>query len=281
MEIAHPRHARTIRCVAYDRKPQNYGAQTAAPETPPVDSPKPESSEPDPAQVAAVLQYADQHPEVGDLTKYDRAAFAGAGRRFFAFLLDCLIVMPTMLIASWVLGTFPGQNAPDAESVGLFGMSARNAKLLTKALQLLLYDSYFTSSVYRWGGTWGQKFSGIGVLRQDLAQPSKGQARARYWAAVLSMLPVGLGYLPIVTGKYRRAWHDSLAGTFVVRLSHMPGPVVAARTKRTRDKSESASDARNMEWFSLIATLLAFAPGLAVLGIFVLIKRKIAGPKKA
>lgn len=267
--------------MAYDRKPANYGEPVAETPPKPADAEVRKPTEPDPEEVAAALRYADQNPHLGDLEQYPREAFAGPGRRLFAFLLDCLIVMPTMLFASWVLGTFPGQNAPDAESVGLFGMSARNAKLLTKGLQLLLYDSYFTSSMYRWGGTWGQKFSGIGVLRRDLAQPSKGQARGRYWGAVLAMLPLGLGYLPIITGKFRQALHDKLAGTYVVRLSHMHAQIVHARTQRTRDKSESASDARNMEMFSLVATLLAFAPGLVLLGILALLKRKIAGPKKA
>ncbi|MBK8207810.1 MAG: RDD family protein [Planctomycetes bacterium] len=183
--------------------------------------------------------------------------------------------MPTMLLAAWVLGTFPGQNAADAESVGLFGMSAKVAKAVTKVLQLVLYDMYFTATMHRWGGTWGMKFSGMIVLGRNLAMPSKGQARGRYWATLFSVLPLGLGLLSMLWDKRKRAWHDRIVATYVVKWDKVPGRIVAAASRATRDakenSSEEASTLKGLVWL----ILLVFAPGLIVLGLARLILGKL------
>jgi uncharacterized RDD family membrane protein YckC len=258
----------------YDRKPTAYGAKPPAQEThAPVREPV---AEQEPAvDVVAVENYLRANPQAGDLEQYPRDAFAGIGRRLFAFMLDCLIVMPTMLIAAWMFGTFPGQHQADAESVGLFGLSPQIAKLVSKVLQLLLYDTYFTACLFRWGGTWGMKFSGIGVLRRDLATPSKGQARGRYWATILSMLPLGLGLLAIGWDRHRRAWHDRLVGTYVVLTRKMPAQVIHVRRRATSAKDESAKDAKNIETALMLFILITFAPGLIVLGLARLLLGKV------
>lgn len=245
--------------MAYDRKPNRYGG----PKQPAPQASRPVPPPPPPPGPAA------------DVETFPRDAFAGAGRRLWAFLLDCLIVMPTMLAFAWIMGTFPGQNAADAESVGLFGVSMKTAKLITKIVQILLYDIYFTATLHRWGGTWGMKFSGIIVLGRDFAMPSKSQARGRYWANILSVLPLGLGVMAILWDKHRRAWHDRIVGTYVLRMAVTPGTLVEAATRRTRDPKESDEDAatalKGLMWFILIT----FAPGLIVLGLTRLLLGKV------
>ncbi|MCZ7605883.1 MAG: RDD family protein [Planctomycetota bacterium] len=251
--------------MAYDRKPNTYG-RPARPAGPPPTRPEtPPRPVPSPAGGF----------DLRDLETYPRDAFAGAGRRLFAFLLDCIIVMPTMLIAAWVLGSFPGQNPADADSVGLFGMSAKAAKTVSKVLQILLYDMYFTATMHRWGGTWGMKFAGMVVLGRDLAMPSKNQARGRYWANILSVLPLGLGLLAIFWNRHRRAWHDSIVGTYVMVRERVPAHIVAAASRGTRDgketESEEASTLKALMWLILIV----FAPGLIVLGLTRLLLGKL------
>ena len=48
-------------------------------------------------------------------------------------------------------------------------------------------------------------------------RPSIGQFIGRYFAYLISMLPLGLGFLWIAFDKRKQAWHDKLAGTVVVR----------------------------------------------------------------
>ncbi len=50
--------------------------------------------------------------------------------------------------------------------------------------------------------------------------PSFAQCIIRYFAYLVSMLPLGLGFLWIAFDKRKQAWHDKLAGTIVVRSSY-------------------------------------------------------------
>lgn len=260
--------------MKYDRKPTTYGGKPVPAKSEPSPA-KDEAAEKRAANIAQVHEYLRANPHLGDLEQYPPGAFAGMGRRFAAYLLDCLIVMPTMLIAGWMLGTLPGQYAPGAETTGLFGLSPQVAKLISKLLQLLLYDVYFTATLYRWGGTWGMKCCDLIVLRRDLALPTKGQARGRYWAAVLSALPLGLGFLAIGWDKRKRGWHDRMAGTYVVRGNALTPGIVAARTHAARSGGESSEDEKAMTTGLLVFILTAFAPGLIVLGLTWLLLRKV------
>lgn len=48
-------------------------------------------------------------------------------------------------------------------------------------------------------------------------KPSTGQFIGRYFAYLLSSLPLGLGFIWIAFDKKKQGWHDKLAGTVVVR----------------------------------------------------------------
>lgn len=232
-------------------------------------------------RVDAWLEYAREHPDESDLERFPKDAFAGMGRRFYAYLMDILIVVPTMLTLAWILGTFPEKPALEAEDVGLFGLKGSTARLVVALVQLLAYDIYFTVTTFRWGGTWGQKFAGVSILNRDLAMPAKWQARWRYWAVILAMVPLGIGLLTMLWNDKRRAWQDKLTNTYAVKRDRVFEPIVLAASRRTRDKSGSLEDAgaytKGAFWFILIF----FAPGLIVLGLmrYVLGKLGIVGAK--
>ena len=48
-------------------------------------------------------------------------------------------------------------------------------------------------------------------------KPSTGQFIGRYFAYLLSSIPLGLGFIWIAFDKKKQGWHDKLAGTVVVR----------------------------------------------------------------
>ena len=47
--------------------------------------------------------------------------------------------------------------------------------------------------------------------------PSVGQCIGRYFAYILSAIPLCLGYIWVAFDPKKQAWHDKLAGTVVVR----------------------------------------------------------------
>ena len=49
-------------------------------------------------------------------------------------------------------------------------------------------------------------------------KPSKKQCVGRYFAYILSALPLGLGFLWVAFDSKKQAWHDKLAGTVVVKI---------------------------------------------------------------
>jgi len=49
-----------------------------------------------------------------------------------------------------------------------------------------------------------------------LAPPSTGKLIGRYFAYIVSTIPLGLGFLWIAFDSRKQAWHDKLAGTVVI-----------------------------------------------------------------
>lgn len=87
---------------------------------------------------------------------------------------------------------------------------------------LLLIDAgYFVSFTSVVGQTIGKMATGLRVVRvneagEDGNQPNVGFSTLRTAAYGASILPLGLGFLPALVGKDRRALHDRLAETRVV-----------------------------------------------------------------
>ena len=87
---------------------------------------------------------------------------------------------------------------------------------------VLLNGGYLSTFVAAGGQTIGKMAAGIRVIPADPAAPlservSFGQAVVRAAGYLVSALPVGLGFLPAFFGQERRALHDRLADTRVVK----------------------------------------------------------------
>jgi uncharacterized RDD family membrane protein YckC len=86
----------------------------------------------------------------------------------------------------------------------------------------LLNGGYFATFVAAGGQTIGKMAAGTRVVPADPASQawervSFGQAVIRALGYLASLLPAGLGFVPALVGRNRRALHDRLADTRVVR----------------------------------------------------------------
>jgi uncharacterized RDD family membrane protein YckC len=81
----------------------------------------------------------------------------------------------------------------------------------------LLKVSYFSAFTAIGGQTIGKMAVGIKVIAES-GRIDSALAIRRTLAGALSLLPLGLGFLPALIGSDRRALHDRLTGTRVVGL---------------------------------------------------------------
>jgi uncharacterized RDD family membrane protein YckC len=135
--------------------------------------------------------------------------YAGAVTRLAAFALDQTVATTAFAIGtailSWVLQLVSAgelQWEPETWITGL-------------AFLVWLFVYY----AYPWavsGKTFGMSVLGIRVVRADGAPATVRNAILRTLALPLSFLTLGIGFIPIVTGRHRRALHDRIAGTAVV-----------------------------------------------------------------
>jgi uncharacterized RDD family membrane protein YckC len=131
----------------------------------------------------------------------DRAAYAGFWRRFAAYAIDyALLFLASALltIVATELDVLP-DDAPQLSAVVLAGY--------------LLYCALFESS--RRQATLGKLALGLKVTGLHGERIGIGRAVARFFARLLSVLTLCLGYLLIVVTKRRQGLHDFIAGTLV------------------------------------------------------------------
>jgi len=106
-------------------------------------------------------------------------------------------------------------------TVRMAGLSMSEWNLLPLVPMLtflgLLKISYFYAFTAVGGQTIGKMAVGTCVIADDGAPVDAARAMRRTCAGVLSVLLLGLGFVPALFGN-RRALHDRLAGTRVVRL---------------------------------------------------------------
>jgi uncharacterized RDD family membrane protein YckC len=129
---------------------------------------------------------------------------AGLSRRFAAIFYDILLVFALMF-----LGTLPFVAARGGESVNPGNVPYQLTMLLIAYL-------FFTGYWCRHGRTLGMQSWRLMVETADGEKPDIKAATLRFFAAVVSWLPLGLGFWWALWDKDRRTWHDRWSGTRLV-----------------------------------------------------------------
>ncbi|HEX7596985.1 MAG TPA: RDD family protein [Polyangia bacterium] len=146
---------------------------------------------------------------------------AGVGRRLLAAIVDALLVTSVSLGATALAALALGVSLPSSKELGpdfvLAGLLDRNPMALG-ALGLLfgmgaLYQIYLGGIL---GQTAGKRLFRLRVISSHGQTPGPLLGCLRFVALLLSILPVGLGWLWCLFDRERRALHDHLSGTYVI-----------------------------------------------------------------
>ena len=136
---------------------------------------------------------------------------AGFWIRVVAFIIDAILLGMVQALLVDRLGISSG----DIDHLPL------NEGLLRLLPEMLLGTAL--SAVYgmimigTWGGTVGKLILGLRVVRHsDGGKVPYGLALGRSLAEIISLIPLGLGYLWIALSPSKRGWHDYLCDTRVV-----------------------------------------------------------------
>lgn len=132
---------------------------------------------------------------------------AGLGRRLGAALYDGLLVLALLFLATVPFVALRGGELVESGSL------AHQLMLLTVAW---LFFAGFWS---RYGRTLGLQSWRLRIEDAAGGCPSFARASIRFFAALLSWLPAGLGFWWQLWDRDRLAWHDRLSGT---RLRYYP-----------------------------------------------------------
>lgn len=132
---------------------------------------------------------------------------ASLGRRIGAIIYDSLLVFALMF-----LGTLPFIAVRAGEPV----VAGNPVYQLT---MLFVAFAFFSGFWSRAGRTLGMQSWGLRLETMDGRKPGFSRASLRFFSAMLSWLPLGLGFWWQLWDKDNLCWHDRLSGT---RLSFYP-----------------------------------------------------------
>jgi uncharacterized RDD family membrane protein YckC len=149
----------------------------------------------------------------------DTARPGGFWIRFVAYLIDGLIMTAAaaVLAGLFVVAVLIAGESFDREEPSPFVVFA--AVLLVVALIVInwLYEALMTSSPR--AATVGKMAFGLRIVRFDGAPLSFGRATGRHFAKYIltPMVPLFIGYLLAAFTSRKRALHDMVADTLVIR----------------------------------------------------------------
>lgn len=139
--------------------------------------------------------YSTTTAESTDLFTEEALVYAGFWERFFAALIDGIILYIPNLIFTFLLGEGAGN---------VFGI-----------LLGWLYFALLESG--RGQATLGKKVLGLKVVNLEGQQISFGQATGRHFGKILSAIILFIGYLMMLWDDKKQTLHDKMANTLVIK----------------------------------------------------------------
>jgi uncharacterized RDD family membrane protein YckC len=134
--------------------------------------------------------------------------YAGFWIRLVAFAIDTVLLMAvTLPLLLWVYGL----QYLDPQGPKIHGPMELLISYVLPAVAAIVFWKYKSA-------TPGKMIVSARIVDAKTGgRLSNAQCLIRYFAYLVSLLPVGLGFLWIAVDRRKQAWHDKLAGTLVVR----------------------------------------------------------------
>lgn len=143
--------------------------------------------------------------------------YAGFWIRFCAKLIDGLVlgIPMTAVVAVAIVGMggFAAITRKGQEMAFLLPVAHLVLQLVLTAMTIL----YNTVLVGYWGTTLGKKACGLKVIKADGSKPSLGRACGRAFAEIVSGMVCYIGYIIAGFDDQKRALHDHMCDTRVVK----------------------------------------------------------------
>src|SRR6266849_9606913 len=134
--------------------------------------------------------------------------YVGFWKRLLAFFIDTLILVVFFVtIAIAIYGRRYVQLASEGQTL-LFDVLVQ---VVLPAVAAILFWRYR-------GATPGKMLVSARIVDANTyGPPSTGKLIGRYFAYLVSIIPIFLGFLWIAFDKRKQGWHDKLAGTVVIQ----------------------------------------------------------------
>jgi len=137
-----------------------------------------------------------------------RPEYVGFWKRVAASLIDTLILL--IVIVPLLLAVYGTGYLARAQESGLAGFWDFVIQVVLPAVAVILFWKYR-------GATPGKMAISARIVdARSGAAPSTGQLVGRYFAYIVSALPLGLGFFWIGIDRRKQGFHDKLANTVVV-----------------------------------------------------------------
>ena len=145
---------------------------------------------------------------------YAPAVFAGFWIRFAAKFLDGIVTAICLMIPFVLLTLlFMGSSGANPNSPEFFLWF----QILWNLAGMAFGIAYITFFLGRWGATPGKMVCGVKVVQADRTPITYWRAFGRAWAEYLNMFTFGIGYIIAAFDKEKRALHDHICNTRVVK----------------------------------------------------------------
>jgi uncharacterized RDD family membrane protein YckC len=133
--------------------------------------------------------------------------YVGFWRRFVAFVIDSLILL--VVIVPLLLAVY-GRDYVARAGTGFAGVWDFVIQAVLPAIAVILFWRYQ-------GATPGKMAISAKIVdARSGGAPSTARLVVRYFAYIVSSLPLFLGFVWIAIDRRKQGWHDKIAGTVVV-----------------------------------------------------------------
>ena len=170
--------------------------------------------------------------------------YAGFWVRFWAFLIDTLIVVGIVWLFNGIWGLasgtgFLGRDVTDPLLPDAVENAGSSLWVISSAILFLLIVAYFLC-FWKWRGqTPGKMIMRLRIVRFDGAGIGWGGAVMRLLGYIISIMLVLIGFFWVVMDTRRQGFHDKIADTFVIRVPRKQ----SATNDNSRYKGEKAYEA--------------------------------------